>query len=277
MLKEAMGKFSKLLLVIAASAVLAGCGNSVEDKAQALLAQAREAYETGEWDTSLQRLSEIDSLYKSAVKTRRVAMHLRPQVIEKQTLEKLSANDSLLAVSQWTGDSLSKSFRCVDNAVERYYVTKNSPSDIGSRPGLYGRMSPDGVLYFMAVSPGVQADMISLDGATSSVLPHDGERRDRAGNNQVMTFLEGEVEPIILMLAHSTGSQAELVFFNNGSRTGKLTLSGTDVEALSHACQTATQFRKFKVLELEKQRLERTLAVARNQIARTTPDTVAAR
>ena len=91
-----MGKFSKILLVIAASAVLAGCGNSVEDKAQALLAQAREAYETGEWDTSLQRLSEIDSLYKSAVKTRRVAMHL----LHSNNMESLQKHLTQIAKSE---------------------------------------------------------------------------------------------------------------------------------------------------------------------------------
>lgn len=267
----------KYLAAGAISLLMMSCGQTSEDKANDLLTQARESYEKGECSAALDRLAEIDSLYSDAVKTRREAMHFKPQVIERQTLAELSETDSLLALNQWVGDSLTKNFRKVNNAIENYYVTKNAPAEINSHPGLYGRMSPDGVLYFMAVSPGVAADQISVNSSTSSQLPHDGERCAKVGANQVLTLLEGELENVLVAIGNSTGSTAELTFLNRGSQTGKLTLKSSDVEALGQVCQMAQNLRQFRLLQIKKERLERTLTVARNQIARTTPDTVTAK
>lgn len=265
-----------LISVFVAALLAVSCSDGVNKKAQTLYDNASEEFQRGEYDKTIALLNELDSLYADQINIRRQGMHLRPKVIEQQTIDRLNTVDSLLALYSWQCDSMSKSLRRVSNIVEGYFVSANSPADINSAPGLYARMAPDGMLYLIAVTPQCRANSISIESngqsATSNTLPFDNERCAAYGSNCVLTFLHGEIPDIVNLLAKANGADFTVKYLNNGKVTGAKTISGNAASSISTICRLTLEINSAKLLEIEKRKLEKQLLTARNQVARTMPD-----
>lgn len=278
MFPEAIKKVLKSTIVVGilAPMIMVSCDTKNDSKAQDLYSRAEQAFKQGQLQQSLNMLKELDSVYHDNVAIRKKAMHLRPQIIEKQVIGELNATDSMIAINKWICDSLSKELKRVNNAIESYYVTSNSPSDINSAPGIYGRMSPEAMLYLIAVSPGCRANAISISSGnetfTSNALPYDDERCVTYGSNNVMTFLHGEIPDIVEYFAKTTDNGFQINFLNGGNIVKSLSVDSHALKQLKAICNLALTIKQTKLLELEKNKLDKQLIVARNQIARTMQD-----
>lgn len=254
------------------SIFMCGCGDS-DKGADKLLTEARAQFEARDYSSAMTLLDSIDSSYSSAVAIRREAMALRPRIMEQLAVEGISRTDSLLAIRLMAGDSLSGTLVRIDNPVEPYFVPRcEAGVKAFSTPGLHAKVAPDGMFYMVAtnVKPIKSRSVTVSSGAeevSSPQLPMDGERNQLLAGNEVLTFISAECDTVAkFIVAHR--NQPLTVKFNghNASQTVKLTPE--QVSGIADAYLTALTLTECKVLRLEKARLEKQLAVARSQIAR---------
>jgi len=274
MYKEAI-KFPALLLM----GLLYSCGgNSVSNQATDLLNQARACDASENYQGAITLLDSIDHAFPAAVDVRRDAMQLRPRVMEKLTIRQLEMADSVAAVDTWRLDSLSKYTRKVTNPIENYLVSSaEGHVNVSTTPGLHARMAPDGRFYLVASSPqhiGMTSLSLSSGGETvhSPSVSFDGERNDRSGALDVITYIEGECQEMGDFLLRHRNEPVTVSYI--GTKTVSKPLSVAQLNSAATMFETAQLVRRRRTQELEKKRLERLLDAIRGQIARTTRDSV---
>ena len=98
--------------------LLCSCGDSGKEKAEKMYSEATDLYDAGQYDSAIAILDSIDSIYPEQVEVRREAMHLKPMIIEKQTVAELSEVDSLLAVANFESENMAQRITFVKNPVE---------------------------------------------------------------------------------------------------------------------------------------------------------------
>lgn len=111
-------KFIIPALAIMAGVSLASCGNSDKENAEGMFEMASIMAEQGDYDRAVLILDSIDSIYPEQVDTRRKSLHLRPVVLEKQTLRQIEHCDSVIAALELKGTELQSTIVKVDNPVE---------------------------------------------------------------------------------------------------------------------------------------------------------------
>lgn len=257
--------------------LLCSCGDSGKEKAEKMYSEATDLYDAGQYNRAIAILDSIDSIYPEQVEIRREAMHLKPMIIEKQTVADLSEVDSLLAVANLESENMAQWITFVKNPVEGYYVAaEQKGKDVTSAPGIYPRMTPDGQFYIVATinkpakSTAISISLSNGNEAKSSAVPFDGERNDRMNGYEVITFMQAECDTIgALACANPTGD-----FMLNfiGEKTVSMPLPLTQLQSLISMYEASDIIKELKVLQLRKTRLERQLALARSQIARTFND-----
>lgn len=253
---------------------LASCSSSDKEKAESLYAQAQERMSQGDYEMAIAMLDSMDHTYPSEVEVRRKGMHLRPQVIEKNSLRELSQTDSLLAVTQLKSDSIAKYICKVDNPIEPYYVAADfKGKDVTSAPGLYARITPDGQFYILSSvnrtvnSSSVTVAMPNGVSAQTSPVPYDGERNDRQGGCEVITFMQAECDTLGSLI--STNRDAKFTLTFNGNKSYSMPLPENQQKGIATMYEAASLLRKLKVYQIRKAHLEKQLELARSQQART--------
>ena len=254
--------------------LLTSCGNSAADKAQAILDEARTAYDAKNYALAIELTDSIKRAYPHEFDIRKEALHLSTIATEGKVLRELESADSLTAVLGALGDSLQKNVKFVSNPIEGYYVARetNPTSFIGST-GLQARMTPNGDFYLMSSlkAKPVKSTSISVscDGkqATTSTVAHDGERNDRSMGAEVITFMGAECDTVGKFISENIGKNMTLTF--NGNSSYSQPLSAQQAKEIADLYNYATTIRKFKIATLEKERLTRALDLARSQAART--------
>lgn len=263
------------------SAVLlaAGCSaDRVKEKAEELYAQSLESRSQGNYEEAVKLLDSIDHAYPAAIDVRRKATALRPLLMEQLTNRQLEIADSISAVSSWRLDSMKKYNLPVSNVIENYYVSSaEGKINVAVVPGLHARMSPDGRFYIVATAPGhlgLTSVSVESDGETvsSPAISYDGERSDRSGANDVITFVEAECDELGSFIMRHRNSPVSVTYSGTSRRT--LPLADNQKEGVVTLYETAALVRECKKQEIEKQRLTRVLEVVRSQIARTASDSI---
>lgn len=94
-----MGKL-RLSIILFATAVLASCGGSAQQKAEELLRQADFDFEHGHYDMALASIDSLRKIYPNAVDVRRRALVLYQNIALKQAQEDLEQTDRLLQVAR---------------------------------------------------------------------------------------------------------------------------------------------------------------------------------
>lgn len=264
---------SVIAMALGVAMVGTSCGNRDKDAADKLFNQSTEMYESGDYGSALILLDSIDKAYPAEVDIRRKAMHLRPQVIEKQTLIDLQAADSIAVVQLLKADSLNRLLSFVSNPVEGYYVgATEKGTDAGSVPGLHARMSPDGQFYILSTSKRlVKSTSFSVtcngEEARSSIVEFDGERNDRSSGAEIITFIQAECDSVGKFVMKHRNEPLTLTI--HGSSNYAMPLSESQREAMAQVYEASTAIRDCKLTQLNKARLEKQLAVARSQMAKT--------
>ncbi|MCM1519960.1 MAG: hypothetical protein NC098_04165 [Lachnoclostridium sp.] len=266
---------TKILAGIVPALMLASCsGNSDNEKALSLYAEAEEAIETNDFNGALMLIDSINKAYPKAIDVRRKSMHLKARVNEGLALARLESADSLAAVLQAEIDSMSTGLELIKNPVENYYVAKGvNPSKFIGTDGIQARMSPEGDLYLMSSlgSHKVESTSITVgcngEEATTAVVNYDGERNDRSMGAEVITFMGVECDSVARFIADHAGEKMQLTF--NGKTSYRMNLPEQMAEDIATLTRYAMKVRALKSALVNKERQKKILDTARSQAART--------
>ncbi|MBD5376137.1 MAG: hypothetical protein HDR77_11790 [Bacteroides sp.] len=267
----------RLLVAAALTATLTtACGDKDKDAATGLLADAQAQFEARQFNSALATLDTLDARYPAQVDIRRDAMHLRPKVIEAASLAELASTDSLIAVLTISGDSLRSTLTYVPDSFEGYYtssrISSQKPADA---PGLYARMSPEGVFTLISsAKKGTESTAVTLSAAgaeaSTAHVACDGERNDRSRGVEIITFMPAECDTIGHFAFIHKGQPLTVSFI--GSKTATQPLSTDQAEALAEVWSASRILGSLRMAQMRKTHLERTLDIARSQMARTYRD-----
>lgn len=252
--------------------LFAGCSGDSK-AAKEMIGQAQSLSDSGDYKAALALLDSVDSRYAAEIEVRREAMNLRPHIMELMTLKELSAADSLIAQLTIEANAVKDVMAFVEDSFEGYYTTVSLKGKIpADKPGLYARMSADGVFNVVSSCPkGTGSTAVSLrsgqDEAVSGRVAHDGERNDRSRGVEIINFMPGECDTLGVFAGRHGGDEIAVTFL--GDKNYRMTLPKDQAEALGNVYAASKIVGKLKLAQLEKARLERQLDVARSQMART--------
>lgn len=247
-----------------------------DSAAQSLMDEANSAFEAADYSRATLLLDSLQKTYPGEIELQREGMSLRPKVIEKATLLQISTNDSLSVTSQATAQNLKGKLKWVKNPrlAEGFWVASDSYNpDFMNTTGIQGRVTEIGEFYIVSsVNPAINHTSIALSNGASSVatptVAYDGESNYRYEGSEVITFSPAQSDTIGRFALDNNGKALTLSF--RGKSTKSVKLSAKQVTALADAYAYSQAILKGRDLAAERQRLEATLQVARNQIARTT-------
>lgn len=264
---------SRYLAIASLGILLFACSDKEAKQAQMLLEQAQLQYENGQYAAAMELLDSIDTAYPAQVDIRREAMHLKPQIIEKESLLQLQSTDSIIALLTIESENLRESLKHVDDGFEGYYTTKKLAGKIpAEKEGIYARMSPDGVYTIVSsAKKGTESNAVKLssgtDEAVSGTVEYDGERNDRSRGPEIITFMPNECNMLGEFAVQHVGEPLQVTFI--GKKNYTIKLDKDQAEAVSELYTASDVFSRLRSAQLEKTRLERQIDIARSQAART--------
>lgn len=266
-----------LSLLIPICAALSGtsCSGSSDSRAAEDTAdRATAALEAGDYALALRLADSVRQTWPQAIDTRRRALHITTRATEGLALKKLESADSLLAVLSARADSLKSHVRYISNPVEGYYIASgDNPDAVHSTTGLRGRLSPEGDFYLIAtLKPGgVKSVSVTVGGAdgsaTTQQVAFDGERNDRSGGLEVITFISAECDSVGRYIYSHTGGPLSLTFNGAGSRT--VTIPAESISQIATLYDYYQTMRRARLASVEREKFARTLDLARTQAAKT--------
>ena len=253
--------------------ILSGCSDNSK-AARELLSQAESMAVSGDYPGALALLDSVDSRYAAEVEVRRDAMSLRPRIMEMLTLKELSTADSMIVQLTIEADAVKDVMDFVEDSFEGYYTTKALKGKVpAEKPGLYARMSADGIYTVVSSCPkGTESTAVGLksgdDEVMSARVAHDGERNDRSRGVEIINFMPSECDTLGVFAERHTGGEIKATFFGE-KKNHTMTLPKDQAEALGSVHKASVIVGRLHKAQLEKTRLERQLDVARSQMART--------
>jgi hypothetical protein len=279
-------KYTPLKIAVGgALLLLASCnsGKQTDSNAQALFDEANAAFEAADYSRATSLLDSLQKAYPGEIALQREGMALRPKVIEKSTLLQISTNDSLSVLAQASAEQLKGKLKWVKNPrlVEGYWVAAAGYNpNFMNTTGIQGRVSEIGEFYIVSsVAASINHTSVALSNGSASVatpaVAYDGESNYRYNGTEVITFSPQQSDTIGNFALQNSGRPLTLTF--RGKQNKSQQLSAAQVTALADAYAYSQAILQGRELATERQRLEATLQVARNQIARTTdyPDSTA--
>lgn len=262
--------------VLAAALFTACSGSKTKELAESLYSQAETALDEGRYDEALSLTDSIKNACPDQIELRRQSLHIAAKATEGITLRKLEQADSLFAALGAAADSLSRLVKKVDNPVEPYFVSaKVDPASVQTTTGLQARMSPDGHFYVISTLVGrsVKSTSVSVsDGSASAAtatVAFDGERNDRSGGKELITFVGAECDSLGRFVSENRNKSLTITF--HGEKDYSMSMPAAQVEAMATLRDYYEISRNATVAALEKERLTRALDLARSQAARTFP------
>lgn len=261
----------KTLSVFILTLTSIGCTSSSDSKDAAnIYTEAEAAQKKGDNTFAIELLDSLDSCFPSEVDLRRRAMHIRALAMEGLYASQLSTADSIIAVTQIRVDSLGRMMNRINNSIEPYYIVKGSSL---APTGIQARISPDGVFYIVSSLDGHRIGHTALSlssergNVMSSNVGYDGERNTRSGSVECVHFVGAECDTLGRFALDNRDIPIRLSF--HGSSTYSRPLTQSEANAVATAYDYSSSTIALKVATLEHERLEKQLAVARNQSART--------
>lgn len=269
---------TKILTATAISFVLfASCGQSDtgEVEARKLLTEAQTALENGDAKLSLSLLDSLDSRFAKYVSVRRDGINLRARAQERYFQRELEMADSLAAVLAVRVDSIKNTrLRWVNEPMEGYYIAEGSELP---PTGVEGRLTPEGEFFMVSSLQGhpISHTAVSLSDGTgksarSADVAYDGEANRRSGANERIYFAGEGIDTVGHFAFENRRGPLTLSFEGNTVYSRPLTAG--ELENLATVYEYAWSLRQMKVAALRHESLERKLDIARQQVARTTPD-----
>ncbi len=254
----------------------ASCGKRSNPEAEGLLNMAQSAFDNADYSGSIIFLDSLQKGYPAEIELQRAGMALRPKVIEQLTLIEIQQTDSAIAAEKIEADKLKSSLRWVKTPgmIEGYWTYgKTYRSDFMNTTGIEPRVSEIGQFYIVSsVNPagGLKHTAIAVSGngdrATTVPVEYDGESNYRVDGGEIITFSPEASDTIGAFALKKQGCPLTLHFIGSKERTQKL--SADQVAAIAAAYRYSRITIDARERTVNRQRLEKQLAIARDQIAR---------
>lgn len=242
-------------------------------EAENLYVQADSCMNNKNYTEALLLIDSINNAYPKAIEIRKKAKLLRPLVMEQFSAQQLSITDSLLAVSNYIGDSLKAYISNVKNPIENYFINKQLVgTNVQISQGLYLLISPD-LHYYIVVSGGgkTPSNRVELrsngNSIYSDVVEFDGERNTNSSCGRSITFTESQSKPLADFIMANKANAVTVVFHSDSGKSAQFTLSDKLLRNFVETYSYIEAVRQNRVLNLEKERLQKQLALSRQQIA----------
>lgn len=232
----------KILLILCAAALTAGCANEAEKKAQAQLEEARKAYELGRYETAKQLLDSLHARYPKAFDARKAGQALERQVEQDIQRRRLVTLDSLLAVRQREVDSLLPRYTFEKDAeyqnVGNYFwptqtVEKNlHRSHLRFQTDETGKTSLTSIYCGSSFIHHTGVKVTAPDGSFAETPPSKDSYQTRNNGEKIekADYKQEEDGGVTAFLIRQSGKTIRLTF-TGGERTYTTTMQPADLQA----------------------------------------------
>lgn len=256
-----------------------GCLSKSENPdARNLLAMAENDFNSGNYASSIALLDSLQQTFPAETALQREAMAMRPKVIEAEATKALAAVDSTYNADIETLKSLKTQLKWIKTPgmIEGYWIAPEVyRSDFMNTTGIEARVSEIGEFYIVSsVNPAGNLKHQSIGLKTSAGnartqnVAYDGESNYRIGGAEVITFSPAQSDTIGMVARNAVEANqaagASVIFYGvKGEKSVKISPAVLKGIGKAYAYSAATI--RARDLQVERERLNRTIEIARRQ------------
>lgn len=262
---------SKITFAVMLAISLQSCGDKDRDAAESLYSRSEQAIEQKNYSEALALLDSLDTRYPKQTGVRRDALRLRASAMEGIAIDSIGAVDAELAQATMDVEKWAPLFRHVDSSVglEGYFIPAKAKSNILNSTGIEARVSDEGYFYAVAnvqkKSIGLRSiELVSGDDRVSSaeISP---ERLISVEGSEMASFNPEDLEALSRWLLTHPNPEKLVLVGSKSSVTVKL--SAAQATELTDCAEYARAWRAKYLASLRREKFERMLATARDQLA----------
>lgn len=256
-----------------------GCSSKSENPdARNLLAMAENDFNSGNYASSIALLDSLQKTFPAETALQREALAMRPKVIEAEATKALAAVDSTYNADIETLKSLKTQLKWIKTPgmIEGYWIAPEVyRSDFMNTTGIEARVSEIGEFYIVSsVNPAGNLKHQSIGLKTSAGnartqnVAYDGESNYRIGGAEVITFSPAQSDTIGMVARNAMEANqaagASVIFYGvKGEKSVKISPAVLKGIGKAYAYSAATI--RARDLQVERERLNRTIEIARRQ------------
>lgn len=256
-----------------------GCSSKSENPdARNLLAKAENDFNSGNYASSIALLDSLQKTFPAETALQREAMAMRTKVIEAEATKALAAVDSTYNADIETLKSLKTQLKWIKTPgmIEGYWIAPEVyRSDFMNTTGIEARVSEIGEFYIVSsVNPAGNLKHQSIGLKTSAGnartqnVAYDGESNYRIGGAEVITFSPAQSDTIGMVARNAVEANqaagASVIFYGvKGEKSVKISPAVLKGIGKAYAYSAATI--RARDLQVERERLNRTIEIARRQ------------
>ncbi len=279
MFKEAIKATATTLITLS----LVSCGGKSQSalEAENLLETARGAFEAGDTHRAFMLIDSLQNNYKAETGVQRLALNLRPKVMEAAIIKEISSTDSLMTSYAAEHDRLESKMKKISDQklVEPYYVAVSGydPSFMNGT-GVQPRVDEVGQFFLISSVTGrpLKHESITLKSNAGQVstpaVAYDGELNYRINGSELVTYMPEQGDTLGQFVYDNPAVEVTVVFNGAGGKSFSRRLTSAESQGIADAYRFSKSIICSRDLAVKRQKLERQLQVARDQIARTTPE-----
>lgn len=225
-------------------------------------------------------MDSVDKLYPSQIEARRKVTAMRPKAIEQASILQIAKADSIIAATTIQLAELEPKMKHIDGGdLDGYYVADGATKGaFMNTTGIQARVNDhDFGFYIVAQTRGKKPGIsqVAVNTATaecqSQAIPAGSARVVDIEGSELATFLAEEVAELGAWCADNAADiKGAMIFGSKGNQ--RVALTPAQAQALATAWQfSSAKTRHINALML-REKLDRQLQVARDQIANTAAD-----
>lgn len=267
----------KAILASAAATLLVACSGSKENPdARALMDEATSAFGAADYNRATSLLDSLQKAFPGELTIQREGMTLRPRVIEKLAEIRIASIDSATIADNATMERIKPLLKWVKTPgmIEGYWTDAKAynPSFMNGT-GIEARVSEIGQFYIVSsASPQLKHTAIAVSGpkgeAATQAVPYDGESNYRIGGGEVITFSPEQSDTIGVVADENLSAGATpLTLKFLGGKAKSLKLSQAQAQGIVNAYRYSQALVRARDNQVQRQKLEKTIEIARRQLA----------
>lgn len=275
MCNAASNKFITLAAagLLTLGAAVSSCGGGERSAAEELCQKAESEVSSGDFSAAVATLDTLDARYPSQVEVRRSAMKFRAMAVEGLTLKRIQVVDDSLALLKSELDGYQNSFVYVENPGKNLggnYIAKDlKQSKTTGATSVTPRINDDGYMTVSVRVDGRKTGIRSIAfGGKSGRAESQSIGADRSvtvEGSEMAVMQQEEVAALFDVLASM--SDADRFYIIGDSKTVDGRLTAKEREAMVMTWDYARTMQAYRQALIEREKLERRLKVARDQIA----------
>ena len=260
-----------LILAAAALLMLVSCGDKDRQGAEELMTRTETEISGGNYSGALVLLDTLNQRYPAQTDVRRQALRLRARAMEGLVSDSISEvsralAEATVAVDQWKGK-----FRHVESSVglDGYYIPEGASQKVMNATGIEPRVSEKGLFYIVAnVQKNIGLRSVEFTDGVSSVSSSEisPARVVSVEGCQTASFNPEDLEGVGEWFADRSGKGLKVIF--HGSKGNATAAIDAKLRNNFVDCyQYSTALRAPELSSIKREKFERMLATARDQLA----------